>query len=147
MLARKDWIAQVCQMPETSQQFQQIIKKLCPALDIRKIQYHPDDYVQFYLSGDDIRYGKILSSDNETFNIELINGTNLIDYGDNDFTLPGDIRFGFFLFKQHVSFGIKVDGTGGTLLVHKSKILCHCCMFKDNNYSFMFSLDTRMAGK
>uniref|UniRef100_A0AC34GLZ3 Uncharacterized protein n=1 Tax=Panagrolaimus sp. ES5 TaxID=591445 RepID=A0AC34GLZ3_9BILA len=88
MLARKDWIAQVTQMPEKSEKFQNIIKKLCPGLDIRKIQYGINDYVQFISSNGDVLYGKILSSNNEIFTIQIIKGVNLLDYGDKDLTLP-----------------------------------------------------------
>uniref|UniRef100_A0AC34FQZ4 Uncharacterized protein n=1 Tax=Panagrolaimus sp. ES5 TaxID=591445 RepID=A0AC34FQZ4_9BILA len=134
-------------MREKSEKFQNIVKKLCPGLDIRKIQYGINDYVQFISSNGDFLYGKILLSNNELFTTEIIKGVNLLDYGDNDLTLPGDIRFGFFLFKQHISFGIKVTGTGDTIVVDRNKILFHCCMFSDNINSYVFSLDCRMAGK
>uniref|UniRef100_A0A914PKV7 Uncharacterized protein n=1 Tax=Panagrolaimus davidi TaxID=227884 RepID=A0A914PKV7_9BILA len=146
MLARKDWIAQVINRENKSKKFNKIVDTICPSFTIRKIVYAKDDLVLYRLHGE-ICYGKILSSQNSMFNIQQINGISLMQYGNDDTDLPGDIRYAFFLFNQHPPFGIKVTAYATSATVLKQDIICHCCMFSDNFHSYIFSLDFRLSGK
>jgi hypothetical protein len=154
MLARKDWIAQVTSLNNTSTDFQQLVKVICPTFNHQhalfgtnmEANYSDNSIIQFRYM-ENLHFGKILSVQNSEFSVKLFNGRSLLACVSDDQSIPGDLRHGLNLLDQHPSFGIRVLGVGDTVHIEKSDIIAQCCKFSDNSYDYLFSLDFKCPGK
>ena len=147
MLSRKDWISQVTNISNASANFKKSLKLVCPVFNIRQVIYGQKMKIQILITLTEYYFGQILNVIDETYNVQIINGTSILSVVNDFEEIPEDLQDVYNLFQKHPIFGIIVKESTRNINIRKNNIVSHCCKFSDNSYEYIFSLNFRCAGK